>query len=109
MMSRELSIEDDGGLLTLSGSLTIEHGRQLLEALRSTNARGSQIRVSLAEVEDLDAAGLQILYAARAEALRDSKEFTWTALSAACGEVAEIAGMSQILGFPEPAGAAQPR
>jgi len=109
MVSRELSIEEDGDLLTLSGSLTIEHGCKLLEALRTIIARGSRIRVSLAEVEDLDAAGLQILYAARAEALRDSKEFTWTALSAACGEMAEIAGMSRLLGFPEPAGSARPR
>jgi anti-anti-sigma regulatory factor len=109
MMAGGLSIAEDGDLLTLSGSLTIEHGRKLLEALRGIIARGSRIRVSLAAVEDVDAAGLQILYAARAEALRDGKEFTWTALSAACGEMTTLAGMSRLLGFPEPADSSRPR
>jgi hypothetical protein len=48
-------------------------------------------------------AGLQILYAARAEALRDNKEFIWTQVSAACDDMAALAGMSRFLGFAEPA------
>jgi anti-anti-sigma regulatory factor len=106
---RELAIEEGGDLLTLSGLLTIEHGRKLREALRGSIARGSRIFVSLAEVEDVDVAGLQILYAARAEALRDNKEFVWTELSAACGDMAALAGMSRLLGFPEPTDSSRPR
>ena len=105
---RELAIEEGGDLLTLSGLLTIEHGRKLREALRGSIARGSRIFVSLAEVEDVDVAGLQILYAARAEALRDNKEFIWSEISAACGEMAALAGMSRFLGFQDPADYLQP-
>ena len=102
-MSREFDIKEDGNHLTLSGPLTIEYGRQLWEALRTTIARGNQAFISLAEVEDVDVVGLQILYAARKEALGDDKELIWTAISAACGENAALAGMSGFLGFSEPA------
>jgi len=53
-------------------------------------------------LEDVDITTLQILYAARTDALRDNKEFTWTEISTACGENAALAGMSRFLGFPEP-------
>jgi ABC-type transporter Mla MlaB component len=104
-MSREFDIKEDGNHLTLSGPLTIEYGRQLWEALRTTIARGNQAFISLAEVEDVDVVGLQILYAARKEALRDDKEFVWLGISAACSDNAALAGMSGLLGFPEPADA----
>ena len=46
MTSTELAIEEDGDLLTLSGLLTIEHGRKLRArdgpAGGSTNVRGEQ-------------------------------------------------------------------
>ena len=107
-MSRELAIEEDGDVLTLSGLLTVEHGCKLREALLRIVAHGGRILVSLAAVEDVDVAGLQILYAARAEALRANQEFIWTEISTACGDMAALAGMSQFLGFPEPAGSSQP-
>jgi len=97
-----LAIEEDGNHLTLSGLLTIEHGHKLREVLRGIIAHGNQIFVSLAEVEDVDIATLQILYAARTAALRDNKEFIWTNLSTACGDNAALAGMSRLLGFPGP-------
>jgi anti-anti-sigma regulatory factor len=100
-MSGELAIKEDGNHLTLSGVFTIEHGRKLREGLSGIIARSSQVFVSLAEVEDVDIAGLQILYAARTDALRNNKEFIWTEISAACGDNAALAGMSRFLGFPE--------
>jgi anti-sigma B factor antagonist len=98
-----LAFKEDGNRLTLSGLLTIEHGRELREVLSGIIARSNQVFVSLAEVEDVDIAGLQILYAARTDALRDNKEFIWTGISAACGDNAALAGMSRFLSFPEPA------
>ena len=97
-----LSIKEDGNHLTLSGLLTIERGNELREVLSGIMARSNQVFVSLAEVEDVDIASLQILYAARTDALRDNKEFIWTEISAACGDNAALAGMSRFLGFPEP-------
>ncbi len=100
-MSSELAIKEDGDHLTISGVLTIEHGHKLREVLSGIIARGRQVFVSLAEVEDVDIASLQILYPARTDALRDNKEFVWTEISAACGDNAALAGMSRFLGFPE--------
>ena len=99
----KLAIQEDGDHLTLAGSLTIEQAHQLREVLCALIARSNQVFVSLAEVEDVDIASLQILYAARRDALRDDKEFIWTEISAACGDNAALAGMSRFLGFPEPA------
>ena len=98
----ELAIQEDGDHLTLSGLLTIEHAHQLREVLSGFIARRDHLFVSLAGVEDMDIASLQILYAARTEALGDNKEFIWTEISAACGDNAALAGMSRLLGFPEP-------
>jgi anti-anti-sigma regulatory factor len=100
-MSEELGIREDGNRLTLSGLLTIEHGHKLREGLSGVIARNNRIFVSLAEVEDVDIASLQILYAARTDALRVHKEFTWTEIPAACGDNAALAGMSRFLGFPD--------
>ena len=97
-----LAIQEDGNHLTLSGLLTIEHGQQLREVLRGIITRSDQVFVSLAGVEDVDIASLQILYAARTDALGDNKEFIWTEVSAACADNAALAGMSGFLGFPEP-------
>ena len=107
-MSREPAIKDDGDHLTLSGVLTIEHRHKLREVLLGIIARRSRVLVSLAEVEDVDVAGLQILYAARTEALRENKDFIWTEISAACGDNAALAGMSRFLGFPEPTDTSRP-
>src|ERR1039458_6514944 len=107
-MSREPAITEDDDHLTLSGSLTIEHGHELREALSGIIARGNQVFVSLAEVEDVDVASLQILYAARTEALRENKDFIWTEISAACGDNAALAGMCCFLGFPEPSEVSSP-
>jgi hypothetical protein len=52
----------------------------------------------------MDVAGLQILFAARAEALGDNKKFVWTEISSACYNNAALAGMSRFLGFPESTG-----
>ena len=98
----KLAIQEDGDHLTLAGSLTIEQAHQLREVLSGIIARSNQVFVSLAEVEDVDIASLQILYAARTDALRAKKEFIWTEISAACGDNAALAGMSRFLGFPEP-------
>jgi anti-anti-sigma regulatory factor len=97
-----LAIQEDGNHLTLSGMLTIEDGHKLREVLSGIIARSNQVLVSLGEVEDVDIASLQILYAARTDALRDNKEVIWTDISAACGDNAALAGMSRFLGFPEP-------
>lgn len=97
-----LVIKKDGNVLTLAGLLTIEHGHKLREVLSGIIAQSNQIFVSMAEVEDVDIAGLQILYAGRTDALRANKEFIWTKISAACVDNAALAGMSRFLGFPEP-------
>jgi anti-anti-sigma regulatory factor len=104
-----LAIQEDGDHLTLSGLLTIEDGHRLRQVLSGIIARGNHIVVSLAEVEDVDIASLQILYAARTDALRGNKEFVWTEISAACGDNAALAGMSRFLGFPEPTESSPPQ
>ncbi len=96
------AIKEDGDHLTLSGLLTIERGHELRDVLSGMIARSNRVSVSLAEVEDIDIASLQIFYAARTEAIRNNKEFIWTEISAACGKNAALAGMSCFLGFPEP-------
>ena len=107
-MSSEPAIKEDGDHLILSGLLTVEHGRKLREVLRGILARGSPIVVSLAEVEDVDVAGLQLLHAARREALRENKTIIWSELSAACADMAALAGMSESLGFPPSADPSTP-
>ncbi|MGA2986325.1 MAG: STAS domain-containing protein [Terriglobia bacterium] len=107
-MSRELGIKEEGNHLTLSGVLAIDHGQELGEVLSGVIARSQQVFVSLAEVEDVDTASLQLLYAARTEALHENKDFIWTEISTACGDNAALAGMSRFLGFPEPTDSSHP-
>jgi anti-anti-sigma regulatory factor len=107
-MSTELVFQEKGNHLTLSGLLTIEHAQQLQDLFSRIIAYGDHVFVSLARVEDVDAAGLQVLYAARTEVLRDNRQFIWTEISAACSENAALAGMSRFLGFQEATGFSLP-
>ena len=100
-MSTELVFQETGNHLALSGLLTIEYAQQLQDLLSRIVGCGDHVFVSLAQVEDVDVAGLQVLYAARIKVLRNNRQFIWTEISAACGENAALAGMTRFLGFQE--------
>jgi anti-anti-sigma regulatory factor len=60
--------------VALQGPLTIERAAAVKEALGKALAAASIILVDISSAEDIDLAGLQVLYAARAEAKAGGKE-----------------------------------
>ncbi|MBF0175652.1 MAG: STAS domain-containing protein [Magnetococcales bacterium] len=69
-----LAVEDSGtGTLTLAGDLTIQHARELKEALIDAVTQSMHLNLNFKDVERVDLAGLQILCAAHRSLLGRSK------------------------------------
>lgn len=86
--------------LAFQGELTIftaaERRQQLLDAL----ATGTDVDVDLAEVSDIDSAGLQLLVAAKREAAGCDRRLHFTGHSQAVFEALELCKLSGHLGDP---------
>lgn len=66
---------DSPRIVNLSGSLIVDRSEGLKAELTAALAESSQVLVSLSLLEDLDLACLQVLYAARRQAVAEGKDF----------------------------------
>jgi len=105
-MERGLNTQEERELV-LEGPLTSETAAQTRECMLALLTTGAGCVIHAHEVTQLDAAGAQLLYAFRTEAMRRGAEVRWASTSVFLVEAARILGMARCLGLTElPAGAA---
>lgn len=93
-----------GLALHLSGSLTIYQARDLQTALLDAFRQGTAISADLAEVQEIDAAGLQLLVALARSCRHAGLALQFNSPSPAVAEALRWSGLAAELGLPEIAG-----
>lgn len=101
-MDATLSSEHDGAIcrLKISGELSIYGAAELKPQLLAQLDGCRELEINLAEVAELDTAGLQLLYLLKREARKAGKELRLVAHSAATLEVLELLRMEVYFGDP---------
>src|SRR5579862_5892919 len=89
-----LSNDKLNGLLHISGKLDIDNANRLREALVDCLLHQSEAVVDLSEVDECDAAALQVLLAARKDAAAAGKALCVTGASGAVTGAAVALGLS---------------
>lgn len=101
-MDAALESQQDGDLckLKISGELSIYGAAELKDQLLALMTGCRELEINLAEVEELDCAGLQLLYLLKREAQAQDKQLRLVAHSAATLEVLELLKMEAFFGDP---------
>ncbi len=101
-MSIDIQEELHGAKLQvrLGGELDIYAAATMREYLNTAMAKHHEIELNLEDVSDLDGAGLQILIAAKAEALRLGAQFNLTSHSVAVLKTLQTCRLSSFFGDP---------
>ena len=97
-MHIELHRGDAGLAMRLSGDLTIYHARDLQTALLDAFRQGTAIAADLAEVQEIDAAGLQLLVALARNCRGVGLSLQLNNLSPAVTEALRWSGLASELG-----------
>lgn len=97
-MHIELQRGDAGLAIQLSGSLTIYQARDLQAALLEVFRQGTAISASLADVQEIDAAGLQLLAALARSCRNAGLALQISNPSAAVTEALQWSGLGSELG-----------
>lgn len=84
--------------LCIEGELTIYSAAAQKEALMAYLASGDELELNLAQVSEMDTAGLQLLVLAKREAGRAQKTLRYTMHSPAVLEVLELSRMDAVFG-----------
>lgn len=92
----ETAAADKNAALDLGDALTIAEVGETHERLRETLDLGA-LRLEAGELEQLDAAGVQLLCAAVIEARRQQMEVEWAGVSPRLREAAERLGVQETL------------
>jgi anti-anti-sigma factor len=87
-MAIEFYYDAAGNRLAVRGELTIYHAAEAAQQLRGYR----DLLVDLSEVSEMDAAGLQLLLAARRDA-----NLQWAALSEPVSDILRLAGLADSL------------
>ena len=99
LVSVERKRQGDHVHLQLTGEMTIYVAQLLKQEFLSTLVDCQSLDINLANVSEIDTAGLQQLYLLKREALANKKTFTVSAHSPATQEVLTLCGMQDQ--FPE--------
>ncbi len=86
--------------LAINESLTIYHALELKDKLLDALAQTSELELNLAQVHEMDTAGLQLLVMLKKEALRTGKCVRIVAHSQAVSELVEFCNMAVEFGDP---------
>jgi len=86
--------------LALEGPLTIYGALELKDQLLAAVQDSPELRLDLAQVTELDSAGLQMLYLAKREASRRGHALHIVGHSAAVREVFDLANLNAYFGDP---------
>jgi anti-anti-sigma factor len=98
MMEASVTRLDGGSLLAFTGELTIYHAPEVKHALLEALSAAPALDVSLAEVVEMDSAGLQLLWLARREGPMQGKPVRLVAHGDASREVFDTLGMTGLFG-----------
>ncbi|MEH6629120.1 MAG: STAS domain-containing protein [Motiliproteus sp.] len=101
-MDAHLSAQQQGNhcALQISGELTVYATATLKDALLGYLDDSQHMEVNLADVEEMDTAGFQLLYLLKREAQLADKTLSLVAHSAATLEVFELLNMEVYFGDP---------
>jgi len=103
-MDATLPVQHEGGLIRVSGELTMHHAEALAPLLlASLPTDGSMARLDLSDVSEIDTAGLQLLMAAHRETVNRFASLTIVAASQAVRETLELFRQDGLLDAPKPA------
>ena len=84
----------------LSGEFSIYHAAEIKPKLLDALDRSTEMELHLAEVSEIDSAGLQILLLLEKEALRTGKQLRLTAHSVAVVEIIQLFDLAGYFGDP---------
>ncbi|WP_292936740.1 STAS domain-containing protein [Noviherbaspirillum sp.] len=86
--------------LSLEGEMTIYQAAELKQLLLTSLAQCQTLEIDLSAITEIDAAGVQLLIAAKKAALAAQKDIRLAAHSAAVTEAFELLDMSAFFGDP---------
>jgi len=84
---------EEGIPLKITGAQTIRTADELQKMLADYRDRGPAVDVDLSEIDECDAAAVQLIYALRRSAVERKQRFQITAVSAAITETAAALGL----------------
>ena len=93
LVGRAYDPNDAGAPLKITGEQTIRTADELHKVLVEHLDRGLDVVVDLSEVDECDAAALQLFYALRQSAIQRKQRFHITAVSSAIAETAAALGL----------------
>jgi anti-sigma B factor antagonist len=88
--------------LRIEGELTIYRAEELCAGFKAALAAGGDIEINLAEVTEMDSAGVQLLIAIKKAASALQRELRLVEHSPAVREVFEMLNLDTHLGAPSP-------
>ena len=89
-----------GAVMRFDGELTIYRAVELKPQMLALPAGSDAIRVDLAQVSEIDTAGVQLLLLSRREAQALSRPWQICAASSAVSEALGLLGLQQLLAAP---------
>lgn len=92
--------EDGICRIGIEGELTIYAAAQAKENLLSAMVEGNEIEISLAQVSEIDAAGLQLLALVKREAAEKSKPLRFIAHSQSVLDMLDLCNLAGVFGDP---------
>jgi len=92
--------EDGICRIGIEGELTIYAAAQAKENLLSAMAAGNEIEINLAQVSEIDAAGLQLLALVKREAAEKNKPLRFIAHSQAVLDMLDLCNLAGVFGDP---------
>ena len=84
--------------LAIDGELTIFTAAQQKQELQNFLTSGTELEINLAEVSEVDSAGLQLLILIKREAAKTGKTLSFVMHSKAVLEILELANVTGIFG-----------
>lgn len=100
MQAVNLTCHTDRTQITLTGTLDVSGNRAACEALSEALTRSLPLEVHAADLERLDAAGLQLLLVFVQTAKQHDQALRWHSVSASLSASAELLGLARALELP---------
>lgn len=99
-MNVTVAAEDNACRIAVEGEMTIGTAAELLRSLATPLVRFEDVEVNLAGVCEIDSAGLQLMVAAKREALAKHKSLRFVEHSQAVLEVLDLCDLAGYFGDP---------
>lgn len=97
-MSHEEKTGGNASQFALAGEMTIYRAAELKAAMLPEIERAQEVGIDLSRVSEIDSAGLQLMVAAKLEAIRRGKELHFTGHSKAVTDMLDLCGLGGFFG-----------